>query len=264
MVYVNSPSQAGVCMRSRYYARVGVPSSSGVDARTRRIFDNGTGMHERIQKYLTNMGVLLLDEAPTINQKYKIQGHTDGIISVGCQLAILELKSMNSFQFAKLDDIKADHKLQGLVYLFCIEERRKHLLEKYSAVTFKKSLDKRREYYASLYQHVESGRRFNREEKIAFQCLLHEKLDNILFYEAEDKPITKVYFVYENKDTQDLKEFVLSSKSKEAKELLSKVLNEYTALNAFVDQEEVPERQGRNKSDNYCRWCNYKQVCWEK
>ena len=36
---VNAPSQAGVCMRARYYARTGAPKDgASIDARTRRIF----------------------------------------------------------------------------------------------------------------------------------------------------------------------------------------------------------------------------------
>ena len=45
---VNAPSQIGKCLRQRFYARTGAESNSNaVDARTRRIFDNGTKTHER-------------------------------------------------------------------------------------------------------------------------------------------------------------------------------------------------------------------------
>ena len=68
---VNAPSQAGTCMRARYYARTGAPRDFGsVDARTRRIFDNGTKTHERLQEYLLKQGMLLMDEVPVHNYEY--------------------------------------------------------------------------------------------------------------------------------------------------------------------------------------------------
>ena len=59
---VNAPSQIGGCLRSRYYSRTRASrDTNAVDARTRRIFDNGTKTHERLQQYLEEQGMLLME-----------------------------------------------------------------------------------------------------------------------------------------------------------------------------------------------------------
>ena len=117
---VNAPSQAGVCMRARYYARTGAPrDGASIDARTRRIFDNGTKTHERLQEYLLKQGMLLMDEVPVHNYEYNIQGHTDGVLKLSAsERGILEIKSINSNGFSSLKGAKEDHRKQGLVYIF--------------------------------------------------------------------------------------------------------------------------------------------------
>lgn len=80
-VNVNAPSQAGKCNRANYYMRTQCESDGSVDPRTQRIFDNGTFTHERLQSYLIEMELLLMDEVPIINDEYNIQGHTDGLLN---------------------------------------------------------------------------------------------------------------------------------------------------------------------------------------
>ena len=260
---VNAPSQAGTCMRARYYARTGATrDGASVDARTRRIFDNGTKTHERLQEYLKKQGMLLMDEVPVHNYEYNIQGHTDGVLKLSAsERGILEIKSINSNGFSSLKDAKEEHRKQGLVYIFCLEERRKYLQSTYKTrATFDKSLSKRMKEYAKLYQHLKDGNKFTREEKIQFQCDCHATMDSILY--DTRVPITKVVFLYENKDTQDLKEFTVSSLEASAKNILSEVLEEYSDLNDYVENEEVPPRCAKNKSDSACRWCSFKNNCW--
>lgn len=260
---VNAPSQAGVCMRARYYARTGAPRDGGaVDARTRRIFDNGTKTHERLQEYLLKQGMLLMDEVPVHNYEYNIQGHTDGVLKLSAsERGILEIKSINSNGFSSLKDAKEEHRRQGLIYIFCLEERRKYLQSTYKTrASFDKSLSKRMKEYEKLYQHLQDGSKFTREEKIAFQCNLHANMDSILY--DTRVPITKVVFLYENKDTQDLKEFTVSSLEASAKNILAETLDEYSALNEYVEDGEVPPRCAKNKSDPACRWCSFKTECW--
>lgn len=260
---VNAPSQAGVCMRARYYARTGAPrDGASVDARTRRIFDNGTKTHERLQEYLLKQGMLLMDEVPVHNYEYNIQGHTDGVLKLSAsERGILEIKSINSNGFSALKGAKEEHRKQGLVYIFCLEERRRYLQARYKTKeAFDKSLKKRLEEYSKLYQHLKDGNKHTREEKIRFQCGLHAEMDSILY--DTKVPITKVVFLYENKDTQDLKEFTVSMNEASSKNILAEVLEEYSDLNDYVESGEVPERIARIKSDPACRWCNFRTECW--
>lgn len=259
-VNVNAPSQAGKCNRANYYMRMQYQSDGSIDPRTQRIFDNGTYTHERLQSYMIEMGLLLMDEVPLLNEKYNIQGHTDGFLGLDEEVAILEIKSINDNGFNQLKDAKEEHKCQGLVYLFCAEERRLWLHEKYKTVEeFNASYNERYKYFESHYQHMKGGRKFTREQKIKNEVELNMLSDNILFY--TDKPITKVVFLYENKNTQELKEFVVE-RNMTTEPILTGVLERYEYLNECCDTETVPEREGSNKSCNMCRWCDYKNECW--
>ena len=262
-INVNAPSQIGKCLRQRYYARTqATRDSNAIDARTRRIFDNGTKTHERLQHYLAEQGMLLMDEIPVINDSYIIQGHTDGLIAVSkLEKAILEIKSINSNGFSQLKDAKEEHKQQGLSYVYCVEERRKFLHQHYDSL---EDLEADKAYlmktYAKYYQHLKDGRKHTREEKIQFQCELHFKMDCILMQTTV--PITKVVFLYENKDNQELKEYCISSREAKSQEILSTVLEDCDTLNEYVAKGKLPPRCSSTKSSMDCRFCPYAIECW--
>lgn len=259
---VNAPSQIAVCKRARYYARTGEGTKTSYSARTQRIFDNGTYFHERTQKYMLDSGILLLDEVPVLSEEYNIQGHTDGILDLGDEYAILELKSINDNQYSGLrSGEKPEHTLQGLVYVYCIESHRKFLREKYkNKLLFKLSRSKRAKEYEQYYQHLKGGSKHTKEEKIAFQVGLHLRLDDLVF--TCEKPITKVIFLYENKNTQDLKEFVVDSTTPENQEKIAEILEGCSYVNDCVETGTVPPREATRKSDSICRFCSYKDECW--
>ena len=262
-VNVNAPSQIGKCLRQRFYARTGATrDSNAVDARTRRIFDNGTKTHERLQQYLAEQGMLLMDEIPVLNEYYNIQGHTDGLIAVSkVEKAILEIKSINSNGFTQLKTAKDEHVQQGLSYVYCVEERRKYLHEHYDSL---EDLEADKEHlmqtYAKHYQHLKKGRKFTREEKIQFQCDLHFKMDSILI--QTNVPITKVVFLYENKDNQELKEYCISSREAKSQETISEVLGDCAKLNEYVAKGKVPPRCSSTKNCMDCRFCAFAIECW--
>ncbi len=260
-VNVNAPSQAGKCNRANYYMRKQYSGDSTLDPRTQRIFDNGTYTHERLQAYLIEMELLYMDEVPILNDELNIQGHTDGFLNLdGGEVAILEIKSINDNNFNQLKDAKEDHKRQGLVYLFCAESRRKWLHSTYTTVEdFNKSYSERYKYFESKYQHIKSGRKHSREEKIAHEVMLNMVADNILFY--TDKPITKVIFLYENKNNQELKEYCVEM-NMTTEPILYEVLEDYEFLNKCCEEETIPQREGSSKSCTMCRWCAYKNTCW--
>ena len=260
---VNAPSAVGQCLRARYYSRTNAPCDPfSIDARTRRIFDNGTAVHERIQRDLKEAGILLMDEVPIINEEYNIQGHTDGIIKLSdTELGVLEIKSINSRGFSELKSEKPEHKRQGLVYLFSLEQRRLYLKEKYSTEEeFNNSALIRSAYYRKKYSYLQDGRKYTREQKIRFQVRLAMRSDRLLFH--CDTPITKVVFLYENKDTQDMKEYCVTSSTPDSKITMEQMISEFETLNEQVSNNEIPDREGKSKNDQTCRWCNYKTECW--
>lgn len=117
----------------------------------------------------------------------------------------------------------------------------------------------RAEYYRSKYQHMKGGRKFTREQKIQHEVDLNLICDDILF--RTEKPITKVIFLYENKNTQDMKEYCVE-RSTVTEHILTGVLNEYQALNEYCEEDELPPREGTSKSCQTCRWCDFKLECW--
>lgn len=256
-INVNAPSQAGNCLRANYYSRL-LYERDMVDARTRRIFDNGTKTHERLQEYLKEAGILLMEEVPIRNDVYNIQGHTDGIIRLSStELGVLEIKSINTNQFSQLADAKEEHKKQAMVYLFCLDERRKFLKKNYlSKADFINSEEERIEYYKSLYTHLKSGNKFTREQKLQHEIEQHLKSDEILY--NTHRPIEKVIFLYEDKNTQELKEFCVEKDEN----LISEVINRYAVLNECIEKNILPEREG-NKNSFMCRWCPYRIECWK-
>lgn len=255
---VNSPSQAGVCQRANYYARMGYQSDGSIEPRTRRIFNNGDGVHERLQTYLENCGVCLMREVPVLCDPYKIQGHTDGLVRISKEeLGILEIKSINSNGYSNLKGPKEEHKLQAMVYLYCCEERRKDLRSKYETEEeFRKSKITRTLYYTKHYQHFKDGSKYTRKQKIQMQVKLGLQADDLLW--RTPRPITKVVFLYENKDNQDLKEYTVVRDN----DTLDFILSRYEDLNKAIENQCIPEREGTSKSCTTCRWCNYKLECF--
>lgn len=151
-VNVNAPSQAGKCNRANYYMRKQYDNDGSIDPRTQRIFDNGTYTHERLQAYLIEMELLLMDEVPIINDTFNIQGHTDGFLDLSDEVGILEIKSINDNQYGQLRDAKEEHKKQGLIYLYCAEERRLWLHNQYKTEKeFNDSYNERYKYFESKY-----------------------------------------------------------------------------------------------------------------
>ena len=257
---VNAPSAIGSCMRSRYFSRTIDPKDVAVviDPRTRRIFGNGTHVHLRLQEDLIKSGVMLIDEIPVYSRKYNIQGHTDGLARVDGEYIVVEIKSIKQENFEKLIDAKPEHKKQGLIYLYCIEERRKYiqkLIDKNGVEAFDKTISLRRERYKKLYQHLKDGSKYTRDEKICFQASLHLQLDELL--KEIKTPISRVSFIYENKNTQEIKEFSVYSHSEESKQIIREILNECSMLNTAVEEQEIPERP----KNAFCRFCDYKDIC---
>lgn len=255
-VDVNSPSQVFKCMRSLYYARTGAESDGFTDPRLQRIFDNGTHMHLRIQEYLTKEGSLVMDECPCIDAEANIQGHTDGILKMTEQeYAILELKSMNSILFGKLKEPKPEHIAQAMIYMYCTECRRQELAVM-TDEEFEKSEKERAEFYRSRYQHLRAGKKYTKEEKIQHNIDTNLKLDNLLH--TIKRTIDRIVFLYENKDNQELKEFVIEYDD----DLMCDILDFYDQVNYYVANKKVPPREGTSKSCNICRFCSYRNECY--
>ncbi len=114
------PSSLHKSPRELYWHYLLGDTGQDVEPRVLRIFDNGHGVHTRLQAYLKETGVLRRSEVPVENRDYEIKGHTDGIIRVNGVDAVLEIKSMNSNRFYSCYEPKPDHLIQVNIYMFCL------------------------------------------------------------------------------------------------------------------------------------------------
>lgn len=241
----NSPSSVGGCLRNSYFSRTKVaPDFPSNDPRLQRIFDNGTGVHVRLQEYLKGNGILKEDEAPLFNPQHLIMGTTDGLLLVGDTLAVLEIKSINSYGFSALKDAKPEHKLQASIYMYCLNEMRKSILRGDREYLEKTYLNK-------LTTFLKDGKKYSKEQKMQRQFKAFCGTLDLL--ETYPKPLTQVLFLYENKDTQELKEFVVEDDGSISK----KALEKFDYLNKCVEEKIIP---AANRT-YMCNGCKYRKVC---
>lgn len=257
---MNSPSGASSCLLAQYMLRTGVKRNNVVEPRTRRIFDNGTHVHIRLQEYLKKEGILVLEETPVWNKDLKILGHCDGLLKISkLGLGILEIKSMNSNQFSALKQAKPDHIMQAQVYMYCLEKLRLKLQDTNNAQEFEAKKEAiLNEYYDLQDSFVTAGKKFTKEEKIEMKMEEMEQALNILY--GCLKPIDTMSLIYENKNDQDIKEFIV----KWDEELVETIIERYEYLNECVENGEQPPRppEATAKSCSTCRYCNYQFDCW--
>lgn len=251
---LNSPSGIGGCIKAQFYRRTGEASNDIIEPRTRRIFDNGHGVHDRLQTYLEKCGKLMMREVPVWNKDYEVIGHCDGVVKISpIQLAILEIKSINDNGFNALMDAKEEHKKQAQVYMWAIEELRLKLADK--KFNEKKYLD---EYKKLMQGFVQEGHKYTKEQKI--EHAINNMKTIISLLKEHPKKITEMIFLYENKNSQDLKEYSV----KWDNDFVATILDSVTVLNKHVKENTVPARpeDAPNKSCSFCRYCNYKNTCW--
>ena len=113
------PSSLHKSTRELYHHYFYGDNNQKFEPRILRIFDNGHGVHDRLQGYLSEIGILKQSEVPIRNDEYEIIGNADGIIQIKKMEGILEIKSMNANNFYSLYSPKEDHLIQVNVYMFC-------------------------------------------------------------------------------------------------------------------------------------------------
>jgi hypothetical protein len=122
------PSSLHKSVKELYHHYLEGDNRQDFEPRILRIFDNGHGVHDRLQTYLKKAGVLLKAEVPIENKEYEIIGHTDGILEISGAKGILEIKSMNANTFYSAYEPKEEHLIQVNIYMFCTKIERACLL----------------------------------------------------------------------------------------------------------------------------------------
>ncbi len=256
---VISPSNFAKCIRAQYFMRTGKESDGGfIDPKTQRIFHNGDHMHLRVQEYLHKTGLLLMDEVPIWNEYTNVQGHTDGLLKIDDGLAVLELKSMRQEAFNYLTGPKPEHITQSIAYIYCLEKERLYLQETYEDALSLSFIygNVETDTIAARYDHIRDGSKHTRKEKLNFILSNHFETAQHL-YKCKN-PISDVYFLYENKNTQDFKEYKLTFGEADFAWLEKRCKTIETA----VKTKTLPDREGQSKSDSVCKYCDYKNACW--
>jgi hypothetical protein len=114
------PSSLHKSPKELYHHYLNGDNNQQFDSRVLRIFDNGHAVHDRLQGYLSEIGILIQTEVPVENKEYEVKGHADGVIEINGVKGILEIKSMNANQFFSSYEPKPEHLIQVNVYMFCI------------------------------------------------------------------------------------------------------------------------------------------------
>lgn len=95
-----------------------------------RIFGLGTAIHIMLQAELQAAGVIatlndgsIAIEVPLSMPEYDLVGHADGIVWITKdKVGVLEIKSINSMAFAKLEEPKPEHKIQAACYVMALAD----------------------------------------------------------------------------------------------------------------------------------------------
>jgi len=115
--------------------------------------------------------------------------------------------------------------------------------------------DYRYELYASLYQHLRDddfpgGK--TKAQKIAKKVKEHFQLDELLY--DVNKPIRQIINLYENKDTQELKEYVVEWDD----DLLHETLRLFVLSDTYYKLKKVPPRECKSKNAQ----CDFCDICF--
>jgi hypothetical protein len=128
------------CLRKKYFSYFRMPQKAK-EIDNILILESGNTVHERVQDWLGDLGIAIdyLDpktgkvpvnyytgkkdiEFPISIPQLLIQkGKIDRVCLMDDELWLIEVKSIGSEQYKKLDEPKFDHTIQGTVYLFGFE-----------------------------------------------------------------------------------------------------------------------------------------------
>lgn len=114
---------SGKCPRRDFYLLRGVEKKGNHSPQLLRIFANGHAVHDRIQKALEGMGVLIEAEVEINYDMPPIRGHADGVLEWKGRRILLEIKSAREEAFSariKWKKAKSEHTDQANIYAYIL------------------------------------------------------------------------------------------------------------------------------------------------
>lgn len=234
-----------------------------IGASLRKVFDLGTAVHDIMQRYLGDMGILYgeyvcvlcgkrvnndyvtkkpkacecgcrnlrYEEVEVRDDSRNIYGHTDGQLLIDNKFKyVWELKSARKELFSSLGQPLDKHKRQAMIYLFCLDKYRKERIEE---------LENR-------VTENENDRKLL-EEELAFQR----------------KEFEGVIIQYYCKNDSTTKEFVLKFTQEELEEYINSLEPAMSECAKFCIDRVLPCRTCKNKTEATKVRCKMKSLCFD-
>ena len=110
-------SEAGKCPRQIFLRFKNAPKED-LEASFLRLFDHGEHMHRLIMKpLLSTRDIHVVASEVDIPPQEIVRGRADAVLSDGKEMFVLDIKSMNSMVFRKLEEPKEENVMQIQLYL---------------------------------------------------------------------------------------------------------------------------------------------------
>jgi CRISPR/Cas system-associated exonuclease Cas4 (RecB family) len=230
------PSSIGKCLRAIVYQMQGYEPKP-MDGRFLLIMDNGTYYHERCEELFGTTGLLIAPEVSFKVPELRLSGRSDVLIknflphessSNIIKLYVTE-KVKDSEGNVLKDDKGNDVEQDKLLY----EGPDNDVI----IVELKSISD-------SGFKYLD---RAGAKEAHKMQLMLYMHVMGI----------KQGLILYENKNTQEMKEFFIGYDA----ELSERIIEKVRAANSHVNAGTLPEKEYQ-ASDFECRYCDYKDICW--
>lgn len=231
------PSAAGSCSRKIVYSMMDYPKE-GFDSRVLMIFENGTYMHNRIEHLLGDTGLMIAPELSFEKKEWRISGRSDAIIH-----NFLPHKSSNNIITLKEPIYEKDEEGNSVRD----EKGNKTLLDE-DIIYVGPDNDV---MIVELKSISESG--FNWIKKRGAKDNHIKQLQLYMYLTG----IRMGMLLYENKNTQEMKEFFIEYDEKIAQEVVDQII----FVNKCVDENTLPPKEF-DRTDFDCRYCDFKNICW--
>ena len=214
------PSSAGNCARAIVYQMIGCTPKEK-EVKMYFILDNGNYVHSRLEKLFENTGLMIAPELSIRVPELRISGRSDVIIKNF-------LPHTPSTNIVKL-------------YKPCREGEPELVYEgpdnDVIIVELKSISD-------SGFEYVKKK---GPKEAHVLQLQLYMWITGV----------KQGALLYENKNTQELREYLIPYDPETAQKVIDKV----HLVNKCVDDGTLPPKEF-DKSDLTCRWCDYFNICW--
>jgi CRISPR/Cas system-associated exonuclease Cas4 (RecB family) len=217
------PSSIGRCTREIVYALLGYKGEP-IDPRSYLIMENGTYFHSRVENIVGNSDIIITPEYCIKSDELNISGRSDILIE-------------NIYPH-----ISSNHVIKLYSTIEACEAEPKLLYEGPDndiMIVELKSIN------SKGYAHVVNNNKPKIENLMQLQLYMHLT------------GIREGLLLYENKDSQYIKEFrVLYSE-----EIVQQVLDQISRINNALVSKELPPKE-HDKSDRECENCRFKFICW--